>query len=196
MDSGNAICGPRIGAGVAALGLAATIAGCAPPKQPFPDLPRLSVSPQVNSRNLCGLGVSPAIGIPDAPPDTARFQLRMTNVDVLFQAPWQVTLPAQPGGIAEGAASDYPAPCLGARQVYLYRFEVLALDAAAHPLAYGQTVVYIWPLDRTLAAERAATGQPVSRARTMFPAPEMESEPPVLSTPQRIPSPILPIPAY
>ncbi|HEY1231171.1 MAG TPA: hypothetical protein VGF26_28035, partial [Ramlibacter sp.] len=71
--------------------IAGSAAACASPPAPFPDLPRLDVSTRLTSRNVCGLGVSPPINIAKAPSATAQYRLRMTNMDVMFQQPWQAT---------------------------------------------------------------------------------------------------------
>lgn len=146
----------------AALLLLVGLAACAPPAPPFPELPRLGVSTQVTTKNMCSLGVSPQIAIRNAPAATDRYTVRMTNMDVLFGDPWQTTAAAQPGGFAEGALPDFPAPCVGElsinsqRYYFSYRFEVLAIDAQGRPLAYGQTTVPVYGIDRALAIERAA----------------------------------------
>ncbi|HEX2115939.1 MAG TPA: hypothetical protein VHM01_16155 [Alphaproteobacteria bacterium] len=144
--------------------LAALTAGCASPPPPFPELPRLSVSTHITSRNLCGLGVSPAIDIANAPPATARYRVRLTNTNVLFQSPWQTTAEAVPGGFAEGTLADYQAPCVGELRVnsfypyHSYRLEVLALDAQNRPLAYGATAFLVQSVSVTLEQERAVRG--------------------------------------
>jgi hypothetical protein len=144
--------------------LAALAAGCASPPPPFPELPQLSVSTQIASRNLCGLGVSPPINIANAPPATARYRMRLTNTSVLFQSPWQTTADAVPGGFAEGTLADYQAPCVGELRVnsfypyHSYRLEVLALDAQNRALAYGATTFLVQSVTTTLELERAARG--------------------------------------
>lgn len=139
-------------------GLAALAAGCAPSPPPFPELPRLAFSIPFSTKNMCGLGVSPAVVVPNPPEGTVRYKLQMTNASVLFQQPWQEVLPARPNGIPEGAAPDYPGPCPGDLQAFQYRFEVLALDAQNRPLAFGQTGIAVYPIDRELKRERANTG--------------------------------------
>ncbi len=142
--------------------LLAGVAACAPPPPSFPDLARLSVATQVTTKNMCSLGVSPEIRIRNAPAATARYRLRMSNIDVLFGEAWQITTDARPGGIPAGVLPDYPAPCLGAMEIYsqrpyhLYRFEVFALDPQDQPLAYGEATVPVYGVDRALALERAA----------------------------------------
>src|SRR5262245_49213855 len=106
-----------------ALLLVGLLAGCASPPPPFPELPRLGVATTIGSKNLCGLGVSPAITINNAPPATAQYRLRMSNTDVLYQQPWTTTVTAVPNGFAEGAIADYDAPCVGDLRVYsFYRY--------------------------------------------------------------------------
>lgn len=137
------------------------VAACASPPGPFPDLPSLDVATHIGSRNMCGLGVSPAISITNAPEAAARYQMRLTNLDVLFQQSWQTTAPAKPGGYAEGALLDYEGPCVGDLRLYSpypyynYRFEVLALDAQDRPLAYGRTALPVRNISDALSLERA-----------------------------------------
>lgn len=168
MGNVNAI--RRRAAAPLALLLAGLLAGCASPPPPFPDLPRLGVSTQIGSKNLCGLGVSPAISISQAPPATTQYRLRMTNIDVLYQQPWQTTATAVPGGFSEGAIADYEAPCVGDLRVYsfyryqTYRLEVLALDPQSRPLGYGQTTFLVQSVNTTLGRERGQN-RAVSAAR-------------------------------
>lgn len=141
------------------------VAACGPPAPRFPELPRLNVTTQITTKNMCSLGVSPQITIRNAPPGTARYRLRMTDTDVLFGETWQATTDAKPEGIAAGALPDFPAPCLGKLELYsqqayhYYRFEVFALDQQGNPLAYGAANVPVYGIDRALANERAAAGQ-------------------------------------
>lgn len=143
--------------------LASAVSACASPPPPFPELPRLGVLAQLTSRNLCGLGVSPAIAISGAPQATAQYRLRMTNIDVLFRQPWQTTVSAGSAGtIPEGAIADYVAPCVGDLSQFSfyryqqYRLEVMALDPQNRPLAYGQTTLLAQSVNATLDRERAA----------------------------------------
>jgi hypothetical protein len=152
---------------MAAAALPVLAAACAPEAQPFPELPRLGVTAQMTSRNLCGLGVSPTISIANTPSATALYRLRMTNTDVLFQSPWQTTADATPGGFAEGALADYDAPCVGELTInsfypyQTYRLEVLALDRQSRPLAYGQTTVQVQSVSATLDRERGLAARQV-----------------------------------
>jgi hypothetical protein len=183
MGNVNAIRGVRrLLAAVLPAGL---VAACASPPSPFPELPRLDISTKLTSRNVCGLGVSPPISIGKAPPATAQYRLRMTNIDVLFQQPWQTTVDAKPGGFAEGAIADYQAPCVGDLRVYSfyrfqqYRLEVLALDAQSRPLAYGSTNFLLQSISSMQDRERSPQARrtpevPVARpsdvvGRTMGP---------------------------
>jgi hypothetical protein len=142
--------------------LAAAVAGCASPPPPFPELPRLDVSTRLGSRHLCGMGISPPIRIDSVPSETALYRLRLTNTDVLFQQPWQTTVPASSRqGIAEGAIADFVAPCVGELRLNSfypyrrYRLEVMALDSQSRPLAYGQTTFLVRSVNSTLERERA-----------------------------------------
>jgi hypothetical protein len=169
-----AIRSPRaaLTAAVALLALAA----CAPTPPLFPELPRLQVSTWFGIQNLCGPGVSPAIAVKDPPAGTTRYRVRMTNTSVLLQTAWQETLPASPTGIAEGASPNYPAPCMGTYQQYAYRFEVMALDASDHPLAYGQTTASAVSLDRLVHQARKAPAKPGAPVTPPGPAPVLERE--------------------
>lgn len=161
MDHVNAICAAmrtRRGHLGVVFFLAALASGCAPPPPPHPELPQLAVSVPFGTKNMCGLGVSPAVVVPNPPKGTTSYKVQMTNLSVLFQEPWKAELPARPNGIPEGAAPDYPGPCPGDLQAFSYRFEVMALDAQDQPLAYGQTSIAVYPIERTLKQERAATG--------------------------------------
>lgn len=125
--------------------------GCAGPSEPFPGLPRLSVSAAFNVENLCDMGVSPEIRLSHVPDQTASYVVQITNINVVFQTPWRETIPASSKSeILEGAAKTYVGPCIGdlsrfppvSPYGYLHRIEVLAEDAAGNPVAYGATVAY------------------------------------------------------
>jgi hypothetical protein len=154
---------------------AALLAGCASPPQPFPELPRLGVSTQLSSHNLCGLGVSPAIAITNAPRATTQYRVRMTNTDVLFQTPWQTTADATPGGFPEGALVDYQAPCVGDLTInsfypyQQYRLEVLALDGQSRPLAYGYMTMLVYSVSATVDRERGVASRTAAQQRALPP---------------------------
>jgi len=164
--------------------------GCAPAGRSFPELQDLKIATAIGMKNICQFGISPAIAVANAPPGTERYTIEMTNVDVLFGGKWQETVPAQPGGIPEGAAVTYVAPCLGEHQVFSYRISVTARNAAGEPLAYGQTNVQILPPSRMSQAERAgrSTG-PVQYG----PNP---SAPGGVAPRTGVPSPLLPPPPW
>lgn len=135
------------------------VAACAPAPRPFPELPSLRISTSIGSANMCGLGVSPAIRIDNAPEATVRYKVRMSNTSVLIQTPWEPTFPARPGGIPEAAAENYDPPCPGQFQGFNYEIEVLALDAADRPVAYGRTNFGLGSIDKVVEAEhRQRTG--------------------------------------
>jgi hypothetical protein len=152
------------------------LATCAPAPPLFPELPRLQVATGFGIQNLCGPGVSPAIAVAGAPAGTTRYRVRMTNTSVLLQTAWQDTLPASPTGIAEGASTSYPPPCMGTYQQYAYRFEVMALDASDRPLAYGQTTATAVTLDRLARQARNTPAKPGAPAAPAGPAPVLERE--------------------
>jgi hypothetical protein len=175
MEKVNAIRRPVYRAAPVAAVLA--LAACASPPPPFPDLPRLSVATRITSRNMCGLAVSPAITIGNAPAAAARYRFRMTNTDVLFRQPWQTTVPATSNGFREGALADYEGPCIGELRLYApvpyftYRFEVLALDAQDRPLAYGQTTLLVQSIGETVEQEKAAVEREKAAGGQSVPAP-------------------------
>ena len=162
---------------VAAAALAAFAAGCASPPEPYAELPRLGVTTQLASRNLCGLGVSPPITLTNVPSATARYRLRMTNIDVLMQTPWQTTADATPGGFTEGALADYEGPCVGDLTInsfypyHMYRLEVLALDGQSRPLAYGSTTFQVHSITATVDRERGRTARGTSTREPLAPPP-------------------------
>jgi hypothetical protein len=167
MEKGNAI-RRQIGRAAASAAALLALAACASPPPPFAELPKLTVATRITSRNMCGMGVSPAITIRGAPSATARYRLRMTNIDVLFQEPWQTTAAATEDGYREGALPDYDGPCLGELRIYApvpyfrYRFEVLALDTQDRPLAYGQMTLLVRSIGDTVEQEKAAGGRVVT----------------------------------
>lgn len=155
------------------------LAACAPPPPPFPDLPRLDVRTAFGSRNQCEYAVSPAIRIARVPPETARYVVKVTNLDVLYSTPWQGIVAAGPEGIAEGAIPGFPAPCPGDLQSYAYRIEVLAQTAQGTPLGYGATRTTVLPIAQTLRRERG------ERPNDFDTAAETDSESGVLSMTRR-----------
>jgi hypothetical protein len=112
-------------------------------------------------KNLCGLGVSPAMTLSPVPDGTARWRVKLTNIDALIQTPWEETLPATGATIAEGAAANYVAPCPGDTRVFRYRTEVMALDAEGRALAHGMAVRPIASL-ASLARTRGPVAPPPS----------------------------------
>ncbi len=152
------------------------LTGCASP-EPFPGLPRLSVTTQFNLQNLCDVGVSPRIALSQVPDATSRYVVQIMDINVLIQTPWRETIPASSKSeIPEGAAKTYEGPCLGditrfapvAPYGYLHRVEVLAEDAAGQPLAYGTTTVYVE--SAYVAAKRLRLGLQQPAASTVSPA--------------------------
>jgi hypothetical protein len=155
------------------------LTACASPPRAFPDLPRLNFVTNITSRNMCGLGVSPAITIANAPQATASYRFRLVNTDVLFQEPWQTTVAAAPSGYREGAIPDYEGPCFGERRLYAlapyfrYRFEALALDGRDRPLAYGQVSMIVRTISETIELEKAAAAGAAPPPPTVPPASEI-----------------------
>jgi hypothetical protein len=143
-----------------------SMAGCASEAGPHPELPRIGVLSQFSSHNLCSLGVSPEIGVYDAPPGAATYRVQMTFVGGLTGETWQAETPARGTIIPEGALTGYEGPCPPERQTFRYRVEVLALAANGEPVGYGWNFMSTLWLARVAEAERQrllkglpATGQ-------------------------------------
>jgi hypothetical protein len=115
-------------------------------------LPPIGIQAEFTSRNLCSLGVSPEVRLGGVPAQTATYRWRMTNVSVLRASRWQTDLPASGPLIPAGAVPDFPTPCPGELQNFVYRFEIMALAADGRPLAYGWQ--FISAVSTTLAVER------------------------------------------
>jgi hypothetical protein len=145
----------------AALAALAALAACAP-TQPNAHLTRLNIATRFGPNNVCSEGVLPAIAVRGAPAGTALYRVRISSMDVLYQRPWEGTVATAGGDIEEGAAPGFPAPCLSEQQELLYRFEVMALDSASRPLAYGQTGVMARPPARTTAPATPPAGGPAA----------------------------------
>lgn len=157
-------------------------AACATP-QPNPTLAKLNVSTRIGPNNVCSQGVSPAISVGGAPRGTAQYRVRLSDVDVLVQSPWEATVATAGGDIPEGAASGFPAPCLSDEQDLIYRIEVMALDAGGRPLAYGQARTIVQAPGR-LARSGLRLNVPSAPA-----SPGQAQTVPAPQTPQRPPLP-------
>src|SRR6185436_19501227 len=96
------------------------LASCATEPTPGPNAMAIDVA--FGLANLCGPGVSPKITVINPPAATARYAIRMRNIDVLVPSPWEATVNASGAVIAEGAAPDYRGPCPGEFQRHRYRF--------------------------------------------------------------------------
>jgi hypothetical protein len=160
--------------------------GCSAPKQPFPGLPRLSVSTQFRTENLCDLGVSPRIVLSQVPDGTAKYMVQITDTYVVLQNSWREVVPLMSKTeIPEGAAKTYVGPCIGdnsrfapiAPYGYLHRVEVLAEAKDGRPLAYGATLVYVDSPYITAKKERLQSQQGGAPGANVFP-----TSPPPLST--------------
>jgi hypothetical protein len=112
----------------------AFLAGCASEPGPNPQLPRIGLLSQFTSHNLCSLGVSPEIRLYDVPAGAASYRVSITLISALISPPWQTAVAANGPVIAEGALAGYEGPCPPERQIFRYRFEVLALGADGQPL--------------------------------------------------------------
>lgn len=169
--SPQALAGARLGRCTLAMGLAIAASACAPRPSPYPDLTPLAVSAQLGERNLCGLGVSPAVSIANRPDGVANYRIKITNIDALLHTPWETTVPASAGGIAAGAARDYQAPCPGEFQNHRYRLEVLALDGSGRPVGYGSTLLAAQPL-AVLVRKRSGGALPEPATPQQQPTPQ------------------------
>ena len=129
------------------------MSGCANDPGPHPELSRLGVFTRVTSRNMCGLGVSPAIGVYEAPAGTAFYRVQMRLINALGAPGWTGEARATGPIIAEGAFPDFPGPCPPERQVFSYRLEVMALAADGRPLAFGWNFFGVLPIGREVATE-------------------------------------------
>lgn len=142
-----------------------TLGGCAADRGPHPELPPIGIQAEFTSRNLCSLGVSPQVRLGGVPAQTAAYRWRMTNVSVLRAPRWQTDLPAGGPLIPAGAVPDFPTPCPGELQNFVYRFEIMALAADGRPLAYGWQFVPAVSTTRTVEREQL-------RALGRVPAPD------------------------
>jgi hypothetical protein len=129
-------------------------AGCASEPGPNPELPRIGLLSQFTSHNLCSLGASPEIRVYDVPPGVTTYRVKITSVGALIGAPWQIDVPANGQTIPEGGLAGYEAPCPPERQVFRYRFEVMALTADGSPVAYGWNFFTATWLGRVAELER------------------------------------------
>jgi len=91
----------------------------------------------------------------------------MTMMNALVAPSWQfdvaaagnvrtipTALPRGSATIAEGAITDFPAPCPPERQNYVYRIEVMAMAPNGASLGYGWAFASAQSLLRQLDAER------------------------------------------
>jgi len=125
----------RIAGAAAAL---LVLAGCV--SEPVDDPRAMAIDVTFGLANLCGQGVSPEITVINPPPATAKYTVRMRNIDVLLPSPWEATVDATGAVIPAGASPDYRGPCPGQFQRQRYRFTVAALDAGGRELAAAQAV--------------------------------------------------------
>jgi hypothetical protein len=168
---------------IAAAGILA-LAGCASEVAP-PQPGAMAIEPAFGLANLCALGVSPRITVIDPPAATAKYQVDMRNIDVLFPTPWEMTLVANGAVIPEGAGADYRGPCPGEFQRHRYRFTVTALDANGHELAQAQSIQlaanptgYV-QRNREGVAQPPVTGLAVPGSTHIGPAPTLDIGPTV-----------------
>lgn len=147
----------------------AAAAGACAPVQPGPaGVPQMGVRSFLDIRHLCSLGVSPPFEL-DGAPAAARYRVRMVNVSVLYARPVDFEVPADGPTIAEGALPGYTGPCPGETQAFEFRFDVLALDNAGRPLAFG------WTRLSASSTTRLMRQSPDSRPR--MPLPPLQSSP-------------------
>lgn len=149
--------------------VAVVLAACTTnPPPPYPGLPRLTIDIGFSVDNLCNSGVSPEIRLGGVPDKTASYAVQALATEVLFQKPWRDTVPAtRKDGIPEGASKNYIGPCIGDLERWTnlkgdyFRVEVLALNAAGQPLAYGQTQTIVRSLALT-ARQEQILGRPTN----------------------------------
>lgn len=103
-------------------------------------LPQMAVRTFLDIRHLCSLGVSPPIEL-DKAPRAARYRIRFINTSVLYAPPSDFDVASEGPAIAEASLDGYRGACPGESQSFIFRIEVLALDAQGRSLAYGQTLV-------------------------------------------------------
>jgi hypothetical protein len=65
------------------------LASCATEPTPGPDAMAIDVT--LGLANLCGQGVSPEITVINPPAATAKYAIRMRNIDVLVPSSWEAT---------------------------------------------------------------------------------------------------------
>jgi phosphatidylethanolamine-binding protein (PEBP) family uncharacterized protein len=167
-----------MGAAAALLALAA----CA--SQSAPDPRAMTIGVTFGLANLCGQGVSPEITVINPPPATARYAIRMRNIDVLLPSPWEATVNASGAVIPAGAAPGYRGPCPGEFQRHRYRFTVTALDAAGQALAEAQSVQLAVAASALVQRTQEGVAQPpvspltaAQRPRPRGPSPVLEIGP-------------------
>ncbi len=163
------------------LAAAAALSACAAPP---PGPQSMAVAVAFGMRNYCGLGTSPAIAVTDPPAGTARYRVRMVNMEVMFPSAYETTVDSSGAAIPEGAMADYPGPCPGEFQRPRYRFTVTAIDGAGRALASADYVQLVVPLTLLVQRNREGVEQaPVnplsaaSRQRRGGPNPVIEINP-------------------
>lgn len=165
----------RIASSLAALGLLAIMAACAPPRGLYDDLPPLRLATRIGIANMCTGSQSPAIRLGNLPAGSAQMRIRMSNLSVLRQTPaeWTIAAPESPNLLPIGALPGYIGPCPGDLQSFRYRIEILALGANGQPAAYGDVVVRVMSVNE-LAQEtwrRTGRGQPSQQLDPSIPPP-------------------------
>jgi hypothetical protein len=101
---------------------------------------QMSVRSFFDIRHLCSLGISPPIELDNAP-QAARYRIRFTNTSVLYAPPVDFEVAANGPAIAEDALPGYRGACPGEMQSFLFRLEVLALDAQNRAVGFGYTMM-------------------------------------------------------
>jgi hypothetical protein len=110
------------------------------------------------AEHVCGLGVSPPIRLDGGPREAAGYRVRFTNVSVLRAPAPEYTVAFTPGEIPQGAIEGYRGPCPGEMMGFQFRVEVMAVDAAGRPLAYGYN--FATALNPSRAGDVPGGGQP------------------------------------
>ncbi|MCZ8124005.1 MAG: hypothetical protein O9277_11325 [Magnetospirillum sp.] len=101
------------------------------------NVPAMGVRTFFSIEHVCSLGVSPPINLDGAPGSAARYRVRFTNTSVLYAPATEYEVAADGPAIAQGALNGYRGPCPGETANFMFRIEVLALDANGRSVAYG-----------------------------------------------------------
>jgi phosphatidylethanolamine-binding protein (PEBP) family uncharacterized protein len=126
--------------GIVAVGFVGLLfAGCA--TAGLEKLPQMGVDFAFEQRHKCG-GVSPEIRLTNVPQGIARYEIKMTDLDVPSFRHWSETLAATEPVIREAAGHGYYGPCPPSG-THRYSLEVVGRDARNTPIAYGEKTAIV-----------------------------------------------------